>query len=120
MRADTWYKVKYSYSKKFPFIKAPARDQRWKIVSVSELPPALPFTDQAGRIYTLHTLLNNEVITVGRMGKMLAEFPGLPWEMRMDLAHAQDLAEMRAKAGKWFSPEHGAQNIEKVAPEGEY
>ncbi len=235
MRADPWDKVKHSYSKKFPFIKAPARDQRWKIVSVSELPPSLPFTDQAGRIYTLHTLLNNEVVTVERMGKMLAEFPGLPWEMRMDLAHqawdearhaeivakrieelgghigqhpvyfysweynenhpdplarmaygnrlsehvacgrlkewkdeateagdrktadlldyiladeivhakygrdwidvltkddlprkkavlehAQNLAEMRAKAGKWFSPEHGAQQIEKMAPESEY
>ncbi len=234
-RAAPWDKVTYSYSKKFPFVKAPARDQRWKVVPVHELPPAKPFANEAGRIYTLHTLLNNEVVTVERMGKMLAEFPDLPWEMRMDLAHqawdearhaeivakrieelggyigqhpvyffsweynenhpdplarlaygnrlsehvacgrlkewkdeaakagdqrtaelldyiladeivhaqygrdwidiltkenperrrdvlahAEKLARMRAEAGKWFSPEHGAQSIEKVIPEGEY
>lgn len=235
VRAESWDRVKYSYSKKLPFVKAPARDQRWKIVSVNELPPSQPFTDQAGRIYTLHTLLNNEVVTVERMGKMLAEFPDLPWEMRMDLAHqawdearhaeivakrieelggyigqhpvyffsweynenhpdplariaygnrlsehiacgrlkewkddaaqagdrktaelldyiladeivhakygrdwidvltkndlghkkevlahADNLAKMRAQASKWFSPEHGAQTVDKVIPEGEY
>lgn len=34
-----------------------------------------------------HQLLYGEVETTDRMGKMLAEFPELPWEMRMDLAH---------------------------------
>jgi uncharacterized ferritin-like protein (DUF455 family) len=205
------------------------------VLPVQPLPPALPFAEQAGRIYTLHTLLNNEVVTVERMGKMLAEFPELPWEMRMDLAHqawdearhaeivakrieelggyigqhpvyffsweynenhpdplarmaygnrlsehiacgrlkewkdeasqagdhktaelldyiladeivhakygrdwidiltkndparkkevlayAQNLAAMRTQAGKWFSPEHGAQQVDKAIPEGEY
>jgi uncharacterized ferritin-like protein (DUF455 family) len=233
--ADPWHKVNYSFSKKLPFIKAPARDHRWKVVAVHELPPAAPFTDQAGRVYTLHTLLNNEIVTVERMGKMLAEFPELPWEMQMDLAHqawdearhaeivatrieelggyigqhpvyffsweynenhpdplariaygnrlsehvacgrlkewkdeaekagdrktaealdyiladeivhakygrdwidiltkndsarkksviayAENLARMRAEASKWFSPEHGAQEVSKVIPEGEY
>lgn len=34
-----------------------------------------------------HQLLYGEVETTDRMGKMLAEFPDLPWEMRMELAH---------------------------------
>ena len=34
-----------------------------------------------------HQLLYGEVDTTDRMGKMIAEFPDLPWEMRMDLAH---------------------------------
>ncbi len=33
-----------------------------------------------------HQLLYGEVDTTDRMGKMIAEFPDLPWEMRMDLA----------------------------------
>jgi uncharacterized ferritin-like protein (DUF455 family) len=84
---EPWSKVTYTFSKKLPYIKEPARDSRWKIVPVNELPPSPPFTEVAGRVYTLHTLLNNEIVTVERMGKMLAEFPELPWEMRMDLAH---------------------------------
>jgi uncharacterized ferritin-like protein (DUF455 family) len=32
-------------------------------------------------------LLYGEVETTDRMGKMIAEFPELPWEMRMELAH---------------------------------
>jgi hypothetical protein len=34
-----------------------------------------------------HQLLYGEVETTDRMGKMLAEFPQLPWEMRLELAH---------------------------------
>lgn len=34
-----------------------------------------------------HQLLYGEVETTDRMGKMLAEYPDLPWEMRMELAH---------------------------------
>jgi hypothetical protein len=34
-----------------------------------------------------HQLLYGEVETTDRMGKMIAEFPELPWEMRMELAH---------------------------------
>ena len=33
-----------------------------------------------------HQLLYGEVDTTDRMGKMIAEFPDLPWEMRLDLA----------------------------------
>ena len=34
-----------------------------------------------------HQLLYGEVETTDRCGKMLAEFPELPWEMRVELAH---------------------------------
>ena len=34
-----------------------------------------------------HQLLYGEVDTTDRIGKMIAEFPDLPWPMRMELAH---------------------------------
>lgn len=37
--------------------------------------------------HKFHQLLYGEVETTDRMGKMLAEYPDLPWAMRMDLAH---------------------------------
>lgn len=37
--------------------------------------------------HKFHQLLYGEVETTDRMGKMLAEFPDLPWEMRMELAN---------------------------------
>jgi hypothetical protein len=37
--------------------------------------------------HKFHQLLYGEVETTDRMGKMLCEFPDLPWEMRMELAH---------------------------------
>jgi len=40
-----------------------------------------------GYRHKFHQLLYGEVETTDRMGKMLAEFPELPWEMRMELAH---------------------------------
>jgi hypothetical protein len=40
-----------------------------------------------GYRHKFHQLLYGEVETTDRMGKMIAEFPDLPWEMRMGLAH---------------------------------
>ncbi len=37
--------------------------------------------------HKFHQLLYGEVETTDRMGKMVAEFPDLPWQMRMELAH---------------------------------
>lgn len=37
--------------------------------------------------HKFHQLLYGEVETTDRMGKMLAEFPELPWAMRLELAH---------------------------------
>ncbi len=43
--------------------------------------------DREGFRHKFHQLLYGEVETTDRMGKMIAEFPDLPWEMRMDLAN---------------------------------
>src|SRR5215217_3850229 len=40
-----------------------------------------------GYRHKFHQLLYGEVETTDRMGKMIAEFPELPWEMRIELAH---------------------------------
>jgi hypothetical protein len=40
-----------------------------------------------GYRHKFHQLLYGEVETTDRMGKMLAEFPDLPWAMRMELSH---------------------------------
>jgi hypothetical protein len=37
--------------------------------------------------HKFHQLLYGEVETTDRMGKMIAEYPNLPWEMRMELAN---------------------------------
>ncbi len=37
--------------------------------------------------HSFHQLLYGEIDTTDRIGKMVAEFPDLPWEMRMELAH---------------------------------
>lgn len=37
--------------------------------------------------HKFHQLLYGEVETTDRMGKMISEFPDLPWQMRMELAH---------------------------------
>lgn len=37
--------------------------------------------------HKFHQLLYGEVETTDRMGKMIAEYPQLPWEMRVDLAN---------------------------------
>ncbi len=40
-----------------------------------------------GYRHKFHQLLYGEVETTDRMGKMIAEFPKLPWTMRVELAH---------------------------------
>jgi hypothetical protein len=37
--------------------------------------------------HKFHQLLYGEVETTDRMGKMIAEFPDFPWQLRMELAH---------------------------------
>jgi len=51
---------------------------------------AYPATDEWSREWfrdKFHQLLYGEVDTTDRIGKMVAEFPDLPWAMRMELAH---------------------------------
>jgi hypothetical protein len=60
--------------------------------------------------HKFHQLLYGEVETTDRMGKMLAEFPDLPWEMRMDMAHQMwDEARHIEIVGKAVEEELGAE-----------
>jgi hypothetical protein len=62
----------------------------WFSDEVEDFQKAYTAEDQwslEGFRHKFHQLLYGEVETTDRMGKMLAEFPDLPWEMRMELAH---------------------------------
>ena len=45
------------------------------------------FTVRENSRHKFYQLLYGEVDTTDRIGKMVAEFPKLPWAMRMELAH---------------------------------
>lgn len=78
-----------SFKKTHPHSKRPARDPRWKIIeNDSEFTEKnWSFDNDAGKCHLLHDLLNSEFITVERMGRILADFPEIPWQMKMDMAH---------------------------------
>jgi hypothetical protein len=60
--------------------------------------------------HKFHQLLYGEVETTDRMGKMLAEFPDLPWDMRLDMAHQMwDEARHIEIVGKAVEEELGAE-----------
>ncbi|HUI10487.1 MAG TPA: DUF455 family protein [Bacteroidota bacterium] len=78
----------YAFTKAQPYSRQPVRDGRWDI-----LPGSAEFTEKnwsfdsnEGKQHLLHDLLNSEFITVERMGRILADFPGIPWEMKLDMA----------------------------------
>jgi uncharacterized ferritin-like protein (DUF455 family) len=78
----------YSFRKTFPPSKAPVRDPRWKIFDddAQYTEKNYSFATTEGKHHLLHDLLNSEYITVERLGRILAEFPELPFEMKVDLA----------------------------------
>jgi uncharacterized ferritin-like protein (DUF455 family) len=78
-----------SFKKTHPYSKRPARDSRWKIIeNDSEFTEKnWSFDNDDGKCHLLHDLLNSEFITVERMGRILADFPEIPWQMKMDMAH---------------------------------
>jgi uncharacterized ferritin-like protein (DUF455 family) len=78
----------YSFRKKFDYSKQPARDDRWAIAddSAAYSEKNWSFDTAEGKLHLLHDLLNSEYITVERTGRILAEFPDLPWAMRIDMA----------------------------------
>lgn len=47
---------------------------------------AQSFATTEGRKRLIHDLINGEFITVERLGRMLAEFPELPWQMKFEIA----------------------------------
>jgi uncharacterized ferritin-like protein (DUF455 family) len=78
----------YSFTKVHEYSKRPVRDSRWDIVAdPGEFTEKnWSFDTQEGKQHLLHDLLNSEFITVERMGRMLADFPGIPWQMKLDMA----------------------------------
>lgn len=78
-----------SFKKTHAYSKRPARDSRWKIIeNDSEFTEKnWSFDNNDGKCHLLHDLLNSEFITVERMGRIIADFPEIPWQMKIDMAH---------------------------------
>ncbi len=78
-----------SFKKTHPYSKRPARDSRWKIIEndAEFTEKNWSFDNDDGKRHLLHDLLNSEFITVERMGRILADFPEISWQMKMDMAH---------------------------------
>jgi hypothetical protein len=80
----------YRFAKRCPSRDHPAVEAPfWFSDDPAEFDRAYAADDQwslPGYRGKFHQLLYGEVETTDRMGKMLAEFPELPWQMRMDLA----------------------------------
>jgi uncharacterized ferritin-like protein (DUF455 family) len=78
-----------SFKKTHPYSKLPARDSHWKIIdSDAEFTEKnWSFDTEEGKLHLLHDLLNSEFITVERMGRLIADSPEIPWQMKMDMAH---------------------------------
>jgi uncharacterized ferritin-like protein (DUF455 family) len=78
----------YSFAKLHGYSRLPVRDGRWDIIAdPGEFTEKnWSFDTQEGKQHLLHDLLNSEFITVERMGRILADFPDLPWQMKLDMA----------------------------------
>lgn len=78
-----------SFKKTHAYSKRPARDSRWKIIENDGefTEKNWSFDNDDGKCHLLHDLLNSEFITVERMGRILADCPEIPWQMKMDMAH---------------------------------
>jgi hypothetical protein len=81
----------YRFVKKSPPLPHPVVEEPfWFSDKREDLKRAYSAEDEwsiEGFRHKFHQLLYGEVETTDRMGKMLAEFPNLPWELRMELAH---------------------------------
>jgi uncharacterized ferritin-like protein (DUF455 family) len=82
-------KSTYSFKKVHPYSIVPVRDSRWTITDKTDefSEKNWSFDTQEGKLHLLHDLLNSEFITVERMGRIVADFPEIPWQMKMDMAH---------------------------------
>ncbi len=78
----------YTFLKEFEYSLQPVRDARWTIADdvSGYTEKGWSFDTVEGKLHLLHDLLNSEFVTVERMGRILAEFPDLPWETRFDMA----------------------------------
>lgn len=69
-------------------VDLPARDERFPALEPGKkMPKARPLATPEGRVRLLHiALINLEIPAIEVCGRMIAEFPEAPWEMRLDLA----------------------------------
>ena len=81
-------RAQYSFTKVHAYSLLPARDSRWDVITnpAAFTEKNWSFDTQEGKQHLLHDLLNSEFITVERMGRILADFPGIPWQMKLDMA----------------------------------
>lgn len=77
----------YSFKKIHSYSTLPARDSRWNILQnpAEFTEKNWSFDTLEGKLHLLHDLLNSEFITVERMGRIISDFPEIPWQMKMDL-----------------------------------
>ncbi|HEX2051876.1 MAG TPA: DUF455 family protein [Actinomycetota bacterium] len=79
----------YRFTKRCPSLDHPTVEQPFWFSDDRERFRVYETDDEwslEGFRHKFHQLLYGEVETTDRMGKMLAEFPELPWDMRMELA----------------------------------
>lgn len=70
-------------------VEVPARDGRFRPLEPGKkMPRAKSLATPEGRIRLLHiALINLEIPAIEVCGRMIAEFPDAPWEMKLELAH---------------------------------
>lgn len=70
-------------------VETPARDARFKPLEPGKrMPKARPLETPEGRVRLLHiALINLEIPAIEVCGRMIAEFPEAPWELKFELAH---------------------------------
>jgi uncharacterized ferritin-like protein (DUF455 family) len=69
-------------------VEKPARDSRFaELPPGKKMPKAKPLETPEGRVRLLHiALINLEIPAIEVCGRMIAEFPEAPWELKLDLA----------------------------------
>ncbi|MEO8167130.1 MAG: DUF455 family protein [bacterium] len=79
----------YTFKKVHPHSVAPMRDARWNIIDHPDefTEKNWSFETNEGKQHLLHDLLNSEFITVERMGRIIADCPDIPWQMKLDMVH---------------------------------
>ena len=76
------------FRKEFAYSRMPIRPGDWKIIEDPNdyAEKANTFDNVEGKRRLLHDLMDGELCSIERLGKMLAEFSELPWEMKLQLS----------------------------------